>query len=352
MPDALAGRVLLAEGGRERLRVRLGRWAALGDRVGAIGPALLHAHFGTDGALALPLARALGLPLVTTLRGYEVGRSRCDLLRSGRLSWMRYALLEQQLCAGRRSVPRRLGRARAPGRLRGAFRRRDRSRTITASISPASGPARAATMGRRSSMSAGWSRRKAPRSCSAPSRRCTRKCPRRGWRSSATGRSRPRLERLRRAGRSVLPRRAGRGRGRRMDAPRRLARRAEPDRAGTAMRRGCPMSWSRPPPRAFPWSPRDHAGIPEAVEDGKTGFLVPEGAAEPLAAPARRSARRRCAPGADGRGRTGARRDESSMRRGRSPISKSITICCSSGVSAPGPTRSRPDRGACTSASG
>ena len=90
VPDALAGRVLLAEGGLERLRVRLGRWGRLGERVREAAPALVHAHFGPDGVLALPLARALGVPLVTTLRGYDV--SRRGLLGSGRLSWMRYAL--------------------------------------------------------------------------------------------------------------------------------------------------------------------------------------------------------------------------------------------------------------------
>ncbi|HST35746.1 MAG TPA: glycosyltransferase [Allosphingosinicella sp.] len=90
VPDALAGRVMLAEGASARLMVRLGRWGALGERVRAAAPVLVHAHFGPDGVLALPLARALGVPLVTTLRGYDV--SRRGLLGSGRLSWMRYAL--------------------------------------------------------------------------------------------------------------------------------------------------------------------------------------------------------------------------------------------------------------------
>jgi glycosyltransferase involved in cell wall biosynthesis len=35
-------------------------------------PALVHAHFATDAAEALPLARALGIPLVVTLHGYDV----------------------------------------------------------------------------------------------------------------------------------------------------------------------------------------------------------------------------------------------------------------------------------------
>lgn len=71
--------------------------AALVERIRRFAPVLVHAHFGTDGVLALPLAQALGLPLVTTLHGYDVGRSRLNLLASGRLSWMRYAITARQL---------------------------------------------------------------------------------------------------------------------------------------------------------------------------------------------------------------------------------------------------------------
>jgi glycosyltransferase involved in cell wall biosynthesis len=44
---------------------RLRRWA------GDLSPALVHAHFGVDGALVAPVARALGVPLVVTFHGYE-----------------------------------------------------------------------------------------------------------------------------------------------------------------------------------------------------------------------------------------------------------------------------------------
>ena len=37
------------------------------------GAEFVHAHFGTNGALAFPTARRLGLPLVTTLHGVDVG---------------------------------------------------------------------------------------------------------------------------------------------------------------------------------------------------------------------------------------------------------------------------------------
>ena len=91
---ALAGRLLLAE---RPLAFRLGKVAALADQLRPHRPALIHAHFATDGLLALPLARALGVPLVTTLHGFDVHRSRARLLRSGRLSWIRFALLRRRL---------------------------------------------------------------------------------------------------------------------------------------------------------------------------------------------------------------------------------------------------------------
>jgi colanic acid/amylovoran biosynthesis glycosyltransferase len=66
-------------------KLRLGRTGALGalDRalfrhlgivpaqpdLHALRPRLLHAHFGQGGALALPIARALGIPLVVTFHG-------------------------------------------------------------------------------------------------------------------------------------------------------------------------------------------------------------------------------------------------------------------------------------------
>lgn len=83
---ALRGRTLI--GGR------------LAQRLRPLAPALVHAHFGTDGLAALPIARALGAPLVTTLHGHEIGRSRTAMLLSGRLSWQRYALFRARLMRG------------------------------------------------------------------------------------------------------------------------------------------------------------------------------------------------------------------------------------------------------------
>jgi colanic acid/amylovoran biosynthesis glycosyltransferase len=93
---ALRDRMIVASAG-EGLALKLGGAGALARRLAEVRPKLLHAHFGPDGLLALPLARRLGVPLVTTLRGYDVSRTRGALLLSGHLSWMRYALGEGRL---------------------------------------------------------------------------------------------------------------------------------------------------------------------------------------------------------------------------------------------------------------
>lgn len=89
-------RFLLSAGERLALTL-LGRADGAAARLRAEAPALVHAHFGTDGLLALPLAEKLAVPLVVTLHGHEVSRTRARMLASGRLSWMRYALLQQRL---------------------------------------------------------------------------------------------------------------------------------------------------------------------------------------------------------------------------------------------------------------
>lgn len=71
-------RVFAVNSGSGRGRVAEGLfkvfgWApALYAWAGALRPALVHAHYGIDGALVLPLAQRLGVPLVVTFHGYEV----------------------------------------------------------------------------------------------------------------------------------------------------------------------------------------------------------------------------------------------------------------------------------------
>lgn len=97
----LRDRLLLAGSRSERAAFRLfGRCGAMAERVRPFAPLLVHAHFGTDGLAALPLARTLGVPLVTTLHGHEISRSRARMLMSGRPAWTRYALFQRRLMRG------------------------------------------------------------------------------------------------------------------------------------------------------------------------------------------------------------------------------------------------------------
>ncbi len=94
----LTDRILLPAGRIERIGFSLfGRAAPIAARLRGFAPKLVHAHFATDGVAALPLAKALGVPLVTTLHGYDVSRSAARMLLSGRWSWTRYALLRRRL---------------------------------------------------------------------------------------------------------------------------------------------------------------------------------------------------------------------------------------------------------------
>jgi colanic acid/amylovoran biosynthesis glycosyltransferase len=94
----LAGRVILAETREERLMLDLGRPPArFLWQLRRWNPVLVHAHFATDGLIALPIAEQLDVPLVTSLRGYDITRSPASLLSSGSLSKARYALLGDRL---------------------------------------------------------------------------------------------------------------------------------------------------------------------------------------------------------------------------------------------------------------
>lgn len=66
-----------AELGRLPMKLGAGPPRAWVERLRRRRPVLVHAHFGADGHDALPLARALGVPLVATLHGHDViGRIR------------------------------------------------------------------------------------------------------------------------------------------------------------------------------------------------------------------------------------------------------------------------------------
>jgi len=60
-------------------------------------PSLIHAHFGVDGVYALPLARALDVPLVTTFHGFDATTSSRNLLSSGKPALINYLIHRQGL---------------------------------------------------------------------------------------------------------------------------------------------------------------------------------------------------------------------------------------------------------------
>ena len=63
--------------------------------LGGRRPTLIHAHFGIEGVYALPLARALGVPLVTTFHGFDATLSDAALLASP--AWFNYPLYRRRL---------------------------------------------------------------------------------------------------------------------------------------------------------------------------------------------------------------------------------------------------------------
>ncbi|HTD56688.1 MAG TPA: glycosyltransferase [Silvibacterium sp.] len=73
--------VLTKENGIMREKLRRKFFSEIGHAPGFLGqlaraePTVLHAHFATDGCLALPISKRLRLPLVVTLHGYDVTRN-------------------------------------------------------------------------------------------------------------------------------------------------------------------------------------------------------------------------------------------------------------------------------------
>ncbi|MCQ9156288.1 glycosyltransferase [Acidomonas methanolica] len=63
--------------------------------LGPRAPALIHAHFGTDGVLALPVAARLGVPLVTSFHGFDATLAWPAFLMSP--AWFHYPLFRGSL---------------------------------------------------------------------------------------------------------------------------------------------------------------------------------------------------------------------------------------------------------------
>lgn len=65
------------------------------ELLGPHRPALIHAHFGIEGVYALPLARTLAVPLVTTFHGFDATLATGALLASP--AWAHYPLRRRTL---------------------------------------------------------------------------------------------------------------------------------------------------------------------------------------------------------------------------------------------------------------
>lgn len=68
-----------------------GRSGRLLREMESVAPVLLHAHFGVEGVYALPFAQRMRIPLVVTFHGFDATRDIKGLLRSGKISHLRYA---------------------------------------------------------------------------------------------------------------------------------------------------------------------------------------------------------------------------------------------------------------------
>ncbi len=58
---------------------------------------LIHAHFGPNGVYAMPLAEKLKIPLVVTFHGYDITLTRKAIWRTGKLLYYQFLFHEQKL---------------------------------------------------------------------------------------------------------------------------------------------------------------------------------------------------------------------------------------------------------------
>lgn len=75
----------------------LGSNSEIERKLNEFKPDLIHAHFGLDSLMILPIAKKLGVPLVTTFHGFDISTSRFGLIRSGKPVYINYALFQNKL---------------------------------------------------------------------------------------------------------------------------------------------------------------------------------------------------------------------------------------------------------------
>ncbi|MDJ0532705.1 MAG: glycosyltransferase [Xenococcaceae cyanobacterium MO_207.B15] len=76
-------KVIVPFGGKSRIYRQLFAmtgylWSGWLKRIKDIKAQLIHAHFGIDGVLALPIAQKTGLPLMVTFHGYDITSNDCS----------------------------------------------------------------------------------------------------------------------------------------------------------------------------------------------------------------------------------------------------------------------------------
>ncbi|MGK5092128.1 glycosyltransferase [Deltaproteobacteria bacterium TL4] len=74
-----------------------GKSQALLRHMQRVQPELLHAHFGVEGTYALPFAKRLNIPLITSFYGFDASQTAASLLWSRKISHVNYLLQRRQL---------------------------------------------------------------------------------------------------------------------------------------------------------------------------------------------------------------------------------------------------------------
>ena len=145
----------------------------------ALSPALIHAHFGPDATHAMPLARALGVPLLVTHHGYDVTTEDHALARS---PWLRFYLKRRArlyqaaalvLCVSQFVREKAVRKGAPPHKTLVHYIGIDTRLLYSRPVGRA--------FATRCCSSAGWSRTKDASSCCTPCDWCSGRIPSVGW---------------------------------------------------------------------------------------------------------------------------------------------------------------------------
>jgi glycosyltransferase involved in cell wall biosynthesis len=284
----LRDRILTPRSEEEALRFKLlGQARVFASQLAGFTPRLVHAHFATDGLLALPLARSLGVPLVTTLHGYDVGRTRPRLLASGRISWVKYALFRRRLMAQGDLFLAVSDAVRNEAVAIGYPKERTHTHYLGVDLDRFRPDGRDAEPGLILHVGR-LVEKKGTRLLLFALARARTTCPEARLLIVGDGPERPALERPRRRSRTRRRRPLRPAHSPRTKSPTGMCRAwllAVPSvTAFDGDAEGLPTVILEAAALALPTIGSNHKGIPEAIADGRTGFIVPEREAEALAA--------------------------------------------------------------------